>query len=111
MNSMKKSKVLAEFSVFPIGQKGTSVGKYVAAAIAAINQVKGLKYEVTAMGTVLEADNIETIFEAVKAAHEALIDEGVQRVESTLRIDDRRDKSRTMKDKVDVVKRYVKQLD
>jgi uncharacterized protein YqgV (UPF0045/DUF77 family) len=34
---------------------------------------------------------------------------GVKRVVSTLRIDDRRDKARTMDDKVKAVKQYMKE--
>lgn len=33
---------------------------------------------------------------------------GVQRIESTLRIDDRKDKPRTMEDKIEAVKSYIK---
>jgi uncharacterized protein (TIGR00106 family) len=110
MNSAKGSKIIADFSVIPIGHGETSIGRYVAAAIAAMNKVSGLKCEITPMGTVMEADNLQTILEAVKVAHEALFAKGILRVESTLRIDDRRDKLRTMKDKVDAVKKYTKQL-
>jgi len=105
-----KYKVIADFSIIPVGHGETSVGRYVAAAIAAMRGIKGLKYDVTPMGTVLEADTLETIFKAVKVAHEALIAMGISRVESMLRIDDRRDKPRTMKDKVNAVKAYMKQL-
>jgi uncharacterized protein YqgV (UPF0045/DUF77 family) len=35
---------------------------------------------------------------------------GIKRVSSTLRIDDRRDKQRTMTDKVKTVKEYMKQF-
>jgi len=110
MNPEKGSKVIADFSITPIGHGETSIGRYVAAGIAAMKQVKGLKYEITPMRTIMEADSLETILEAVKVAHEALIAKGMMRVESTLRIDDRRDKPRTMKGKVDAVKRYMKQL-
>ncbi len=110
MGSEGKCKVIADFSIVPIGHEGTSVGRHVAAAVAAIKTVKGLKYEVTPMGTILEADDLETIFEAVKTAHRAVIAMGISRVESILRIDDRRDKPRTMKDKVEAVKRYMQQL-
>ena len=110
MSSVKSSKVLAEFSIFPIGQEGTSIGQYIAAALVAIKGVKGLKLEVTPMGTLLEADSLKTILDAVKVAHEALVAKGILRVESTLRIDDRRDKPRIMKDKVVSVKKYMKQL-
>ena len=110
MSSTKTCKVVAYFAIVPVGVNSTSMGIYVAAAIAAINEIKGLKCEVTPMGTVIEADNLEPIFEAVKAAHEALTVKGIQRIESTLMIDDRRDKTRTMKDKVDSVKNYMKHL-
>ena len=110
MNSVKSCKVIAYFSIAPVGIKSTSIGSYVAAAVAAMNEVKDLKCEITPMGTVLEADSLETIFEAVKTAHEAIVDRGIARVDSTLIIDDRRDKPRTMKDKVNSVKKHMKKL-
>jgi uncharacterized protein (TIGR00106 family) len=82
----------------------------VAEAIAAINKVKGIKYQITAMGTVMEAENLEVILEAMKIAHEAIFCKGVLRIESTLLIDDRRDKPRTMQDKVSTVNKYLKQV-
>ena len=105
----KKYSIIADFSIIPVGHGETSVGRYVAEALNAVKKVKGLSFEVTPMGTVLEASSLETIFEAVKAAHEAVIAKGVLRVESNLRIDDRRDKSRTIKDKVKAVERHMKQ--
>jgi uncharacterized protein (TIGR00106 family) len=110
MSSVKSCKVIAYFIIAPVGIKSTSMGSYVAAAVAAMKKVKGLSYEITPMGTVLEADSLETIFEAVKVAHEALTVKGILRVESTLIIDDRRDKPRTMKDKVNSVKKHMKNL-
>ena len=110
MSSVESCKVIAYFSIIPVGQKSTSIGSFVAVAIVAMNEVEGLSCEITSMGTVMEADRLEPIFEAVKAAHEALVAKGVARVESTLIIDDRRDKPRTMKDKVNSVKKYMKQL-
>ena len=108
MSSIKTNKVVANFSIVPMGQKSTSIGSYVAAAITAINEIEGVKYEVTPMGTVIEADSLDTLFEAVKATHEAFVNKGILRVESTLPIDDRRDKPRTMKDKVDSAKNHMK---
>jgi uncharacterized protein (TIGR00106 family) len=108
MSSAKSCKVIAYFVIAPVGIKSTSIGSYVAEAVSAINMVKGLTCELTPMGTVIEAESLEPIFKAVKAAHEAMVARGVQRVESTLIIDDRRDKPRTMKDKVDSVKKYLK---
>jgi uncharacterized protein (TIGR00106 family) len=107
MSSEKTNKVVAYFTVVPLGQKSTSIGEHVATAITTMNKIEGLKCELTPMGTVIEADSLDTIFEAVKAAHEALVEKGIQRVESTLLIDDRRDKPRTMNDKVHSVKKHM----
>ena len=96
----KNHSVIADFSIIPIGHSESSVGRYVAAAVNAFKNVKGLDFEITPMGTVLGAKDLDTIFEAVRQAHEAIMAKGVKRVESTLRIDDRRDKPRTMDDKV-----------
>ena len=106
---VKKYLVMAEFSIVPVGSGETSVSRNVAAAVEAFCDVEGLDFEVTAMGTILAADDLDTIFEAVRRAHEAVVALGGKRVASTLRIDDRRDKPRTMKDKVDAVRRHLKE--
>src|SRR5579875_3368032 len=68
-------KVIAEFSIHPIGS-GTSVSKYVFAALKAISGIKGVRYQTNPMSTVLEADKLDTIFNAVSAAHEAVFEAG-----------------------------------
>jgi uncharacterized protein (TIGR00106 family) len=105
----EKMVVIADFSITPIGLGTTSIGKQIAIAINAIKKVKGIKYEVTPMGTVIEAEKLDIILEAVRAAHEALFKAGIKRIESNLRIDDRRDKPRTMEDKVKSIKEYMKE--
>lgn len=106
---VKAYTVIAEFSIVPVGTGETSVSRYVTAAINTFRDIEGLDFEVTAMGTVLAAEDLDTIFEAVKRAHEAVMVLGAKRVASTLRFDDRRDKSRAMQDKVEAVKRQLKQ--
>lgn len=105
----KNHSVIAEFSIIPVGSGETSVGVYVAVAVNAFKNTKGLDFEVTPIGTVLAANNLDTIFEAVRQAHEAVIAKGIKRVVSTLRIDDRRDKARTMDDKVKAVEQYMQE--
>ena len=105
----KNHSVITEFSIVPVGTGETSVGRYVATAISGFKNMKGLDFEVTPMGTVLAANNLDTIFEAVRQAHKAVMAKGVKRVVSTLRIDDRRDKARTMDDKVKAVEQYMKE--
>ena len=104
----KNHVVIAEFSIMPVGQAGSSVSRYVAAAVNAFKNVDGLDFEVTPMGTILAAKDLDTIFEAVRRAHEAIIEMGIKRVSSTLRIDDRRDKPRTMEDKVKTIQNCMK---
>ena len=106
---VKNILVMAEFSIVPVGTGETSVSRYVAAAIGAFRDMEGLTFEVLPMGTVLAAGELGTILEAVRRAHEAVVKMGAKRVTSTLRIDDRRDKPRTMQDKVDAIKRHLKQ--
>ena len=96
--------VVAEFSIHPIGA-GTSVGRYVKAAVRALSQVPGLSFEVTPMSSVLEAEKIGTILEAVEVSHRALRSMGAKRISSTLRIDERLDKPRIMSDKTRGLKR------
>ena len=97
---------IMEISVVPIGTKTPSLSRYVAGAIDIIKEEQNIKYQLTPMGTILEAGSLDTIFEAVKVAHEALVTEGIMRIESTLKIDDRRDKAQTMREKVTSVEKY-----
>jgi uncharacterized protein (TIGR00106 family) len=91
--------ISAELTIIPIGTSGTSLSKYVTAAIAALDST-GIKYQLSGMGTLLEAENPDELFEAIKVAHEAVFKEGMDRVVTNIKIDDRRDRERTIDDKV-----------
>lgn len=110
MSKVKSCRVIAYFTIAPLGTNSTSIGSYVAAAIAAMNKVKGLTCKITPMGTVMEAESLKPIFEAVKVAHKALTVRGILRIESTLIIDDRKDKPRTMKNKIYSLRKHMNQL-
>jgi uncharacterized protein YqgV (UPF0045/DUF77 family) len=56
------------------------------------------------MATILEAEGVQTILKAVEALHPALRSMGARRISSILRIDERLDKPRIMKDKAESVK-------
>lgn len=99
--------VVAEFSIHPIGS-GTSVGRYVKEAVKALSKIPGLTFEVTPMSSVLEAENIDTILEAVQVSHRALRSMGAKRISSSLRIDERLDKPRVMSDKTRGLKPLAK---
>ena len=97
---------IAEVSVVPLGTKTTSVSQYVARAVKVLEQEKEIKYEMTAMGTIIEGD-LDRILAAVKKMHERTFGEGVVRVVTTIKIDDRRDKAQGMKEKVDSLKKKL----
>jgi len=94
--------VIAEVSVLPVGTGSPSVSQYVARAVKAIGQQKGIKHQVTATGTIL-AGELADVLEAVKKMHESLFDGKVKRVVTILRLDDRRDKELTIGYEVDSV--------
>ena len=48
----------------------------------------------------METENLDELFEALKVAHEAVFRDGVNRVVTSVKIDDRRDREKTMDDKV-----------
>lgn len=90
--------VTASLSVSVLGQ-GTSVAEYVKAAVAALKR-DGVKHEVGPMSTAIEAKDLDTLFRAAKAAHDAVVKKGAQRIVMTLHVDSRLDKSMTLEQKV-----------
>ena len=94
---------IVEVSVVPLGTKTPSVSQHVARAVRILRQEKDLKYETTAMGTIIEG-NLDKILAAVRKMHEGVFDEGVARVVTTIKIDDRRDKVQGMKEKIESVR-------
>jgi uncharacterized protein (TIGR00106 family) len=91
--------IIAEITVVPLGTKTPSVSKYVAKAVDELKEL-GLKPELTAMGTIFEADDISLILEAFKTVHESVFAQGAVRVVTTLKIDERRDKEGSIKQKI-----------
>ncbi|MEM1994488.1 MAG: MTH1187 family thiamine-binding protein [Nitrososphaerales archaeon] len=102
MSGEKRLTIIAEISVFPVSE-GTSLSPYVKKAVEAISSVEGLRFQVTPMGTILEATSLEQILEAFKRAHKAVKEAGAKRIVAQLKVDDRLDKPRRMEDKVKAV--------
>lgn len=100
--------VHAEISVYPMGTATTSASLYITRAIEAIKKFKKIRYQVTPMGTILESDDIDEIFEASKLVIETIHMMGVKRVETILKIDSRVDKKSTLEGKMDSVNKYLK---
>jgi len=97
----------AEISVYPMGTGSPSASFYIARGIETIQNLEGIRYEVTPMGTLLESENIDKIYEAVKSMSEVVHNLGVDRVEIILKVDSRRDVDKSMEDKLESVKKYL----
>jgi uncharacterized protein (TIGR00106 family) len=96
---VKPGNVIAEISIVPIGTGSTGLSEYVADCINILGKKPELKYQLTPMGTIIEGP-LEKILETVKLMHEAPFHDGVLRVVTTVKIDDRRDKKASMESKV-----------
>jgi len=90
--------IVSQLSITPIG-KGTSVSRYVKLVLETLKK-ENLKVVTNAMATVIETEDLETLFSAVQKAHNAVIDSGAERVLTELKIDDRRDKKITIESKL-----------
>jgi len=94
---------MIDISVVPVGTKTPSVSQYVAGAVRLLQNEPGIKYELTAMNTIIEGD-LGKLLELAKRMHRSAFDAGAKRVVTTIRIDERRDKPLTIEGKVKAVK-------
>ncbi len=97
---------IVEVSIVPIGGTGTSLSEYVAGALRVL-EGSGLRYELTAMGTIISGD-LDEIMIIVRKMHESCFEGGSARVLTTVRIDDRRDRAATPEDKVKSVQEKLR---
>jgi uncharacterized protein (TIGR00106 family) len=97
---------LMEISVVPVGTGTTSISDYVAAAVKVLEEEK-VKYQVTAMGTIVEGETGE-LLRLAQRMHEAVFKMGVARVVTRINLDERRDKEITIETKVRSVRKKMK---
>ncbi|NND87012.1 MAG: MTH1187 family thiamine-binding protein [Nitrosopumilus sp.] len=99
--------IQAEISIYPMATKTTSASFYIAKAIESIQKLENLRYEVNPMGTILESDDIDTIYDAAKKMMEAVHNLGISRVEVIIKIDSRKDKHVKMEEKLNSIKKHL----
>lgn len=98
---------IAEATIFPVGTGSTSLSSYVAACEKVLQNETRIRYQLTPMGTVFEGD-LDVILEVIRKMHEVPFENGAKRVETHIKIDDRRDKKSTMSQKINSVKEKLK---
>lgn len=94
--------VIAQVTVIPLGTATPSLSPYVRDVLRALDNFPNVKKYVGPNGTALEGE-LDEIWRAVRAMHEAPFAAGVQRVLTLVNIDDRRDKEVTTAQKVAAV--------
>ncbi|HRW83562.1 MAG TPA: MTH1187 family thiamine-binding protein [Methanothrix sp.] len=93
--------IVAEISMIPMGT-GTSASKYVR-AIHQVLKESGLAFVPSPMCTVVEAGSMAEIFRAVERADEALVEMGVGRIITSVKIDHRLDKEISIETKMGAI--------
>jgi len=94
--------IIAQLSIAPVG-KEVSVSKYVKLVLETLKKEQ-VKFETNAMATVIETADLDSLFNAVQKAHNAVLALGAERVITELKIDDRRDKDATITSKLNALK-------
>ncbi len=97
---------MVEVTIVPLGTGTSSISKYVAQAAQVLQAEEDIKYELTAMGTIIEGD-LDQLLALVRKMHEAVFATGAMRVVTTIKIDDRRDKTSSMSSKIESLKREL----
>jgi uncharacterized protein (TIGR00106 family) len=94
---------MIDISVVPVGTGKPSVSEYVAGAVRILQKEPGIKYELTAMNTIIEGE-LGKLLMLAQRMHRSAFDAGAKRVVTTIRIDERRDKPLTIEGKIKSVK-------
>lgn len=92
---------LMHLTIIPLGTGSTSLGGYVADIQQALAE-SGLPHRLTDMGTTVEGSSRELLALAGQLA-ELPFQKGVQRVVTQISLDDRRDRTVTLGDKISSV--------
>ena len=99
--------VLLEFSMFPTSdecREGASVSKQVSKIIDVIDK-SGVPYQLTPMGTIIEASSMKEALKIIELAYEQL--EGCERVYSSLKFDIRKNCENRLKSKIESVEKVL----
>lgn len=98
---------VVEVTIMPLGTGSASISQYVADCHKVLQEDQTLKVALTPMATILEGD-LDRILAAIRKMHEVPFAAGAARVSTSIRIDDRRDKTLTMQGKLQAVEEKLR---
>jgi len=99
---------IMEISIVPLGTKTPSVSKYVAEAVKILKKQKKIKYELTSMGTIIEANSVGQLLSIANKMHRVVLRDKIKRVVTAIKIDDRKDKKLTAEGKINALRKKIK---
>ncbi|MFH1100540.1 MAG: MTH1187 family thiamine-binding protein [Methanobacteriota archaeon] len=94
--------IIAQLSIAPVG-KDIHLSDYVKIVLNILKKER-ITFQTNAMATVIETEDIETLLRIVQKAHNAVLQTGVKRVITELKIDHRTDKNATIASKLSSLK-------
>ncbi|HSH51725.1 MAG TPA: MTH1187 family thiamine-binding protein [Bacteroidales bacterium] len=100
--------VLLEFAMFPT-DKGDSVSQYVGEVIQMIKE-SGVRYKLTAMGTIIETETIDEALAIVNRSYKVL-EPYSNRVYSSIKLDIRKGKSNRVEEKIKSIESKIGKVD
>ncbi|MCK5014893.1 MAG: MTH1187 family thiamine-binding protein [Candidatus Omnitrophica bacterium] len=89
---------IMEIKIIPLGTQSASVSEYVADTIKVLEHKK-IQHQLTPMGTIIEADSVEQLFDVANQMHKTALHH-LDRVVTFIELDERKDKKSTMEDKL-----------
>ncbi|MFS0786343.1 MTH1187 family thiamine-binding protein [Shouchella sp. 1P09AA] len=101
---------IVDVTIIPIGTNGPSVSRYVAniqELLEELAQTYDIQSQLTPMSTLIEGE-VSTLLDVVKRIHEVPFENGIERVATNIRIDDRRDQKASFQSKIDAVQAKMK---
>lgn len=100
----ERKMAIVDVTIIPVGTDSPSVSSYVADIHKVLKQYEDkITYELTPMSTLIEGE-LTDLLRIVQELHEVPFENGLQRVCTNIRIDDRRDKKHTMAGKLQAVR-------
>ncbi|MEE0434931.1 MAG: MTH1187 family thiamine-binding protein [Peptococcaceae bacterium] len=93
---------LMEITIIPMGTGTTSCSPYIARVLDIAKADPAVTYQLNPMGTTLEGE-LSALYRCLQNMQEALFDDGIQRVYTIAKIDDRRDKYQNMTQRIQSV--------
>lgn len=97
----------ADLTVLALGRPGVSAGEYIAEIQRRLGEQSRVRYRMHAMGTSLEGSPAD-ILAMVGELHAVPFEQGVPRVYTVLKLDERRDRpDQTLQDKVESVEKRL----